>query len=67
MTLEPVNEGEARLAQTAPPPFSFLNRESEAVAYGDVRDTDINRNQTAIVDHERSISSEGIIGNAKGH
>ena len=24
-------------------------------------------NQTAIVEHEISISSEGIIGNAKGH
>ena len=34
VTLEPVNEGEARLAQTAPLPLSFLNRE-----WGD-RDTD---------------------------
>ena len=27
----------------------------------------LNRNQSAIVDHEISISIEGIIGNAKGH
>ena len=32
MTLEPVSEGKARLAQTSPLPFLFLNHESEGIA-----------------------------------